>query len=134
MESKAARRRLTSPRDTEGVCQTSFVDEKRVAAARAAMPTAAHVERATDLFAALSDPTRFRIFFALTQQELCVCDLSRIAERSMAATSHQLQLLRRLGLVTYRMEGKLAYYRASGTWAPRVVADALEHIERGEEG
>ncbi len=132
MEAKAARRRLTPRNDPAGVCQTVFVDEKRVAAAQSAMPPPAVVERVTDLFAALSDPTRFRLLFALTQQELCVCDLSRIAERSMAATSHQLQLLRRLGLVTYRMAGKLAYYRVSGTWAQQALTDALDRIQRGE--
>lgn len=94
----------------EGACQTLYVDEARVTAAQAAQPSTSTLEQVADFFSALSDPTRLRILTALTTGELCVCDLAKVANRSMGATSHQLQLLRRLRLVKYRMEGKLAYY------------------------
>lgn len=94
----------------EGTCRTVYVDLNRVAAAREKLPSPASLERAADTFSLLSDPTRLRILIALSTGELCVCDLSKVVARSMPATSHQLQLLRRAGAVTYRMDGKLAYY------------------------
>lgn len=107
-----AARRSPRKRSTpeEGVCQTQYVDEKRVSAVQSAMPQAEIIQNVADIFSALSDPTRVRILLALSAEELCVCDLAKVADRSMGATSHQLQLLRRMRLVKYRMAGKFAYY------------------------
>lgn len=113
----------------EGDCQTRYVDEARVAAAEAALPAPDLIERAADGFGALADPTRLRLLYALARTELCVCDLSRVLARSMGATSHQLQALRRMGLVTYRMEGKLAYYRLTSGWVRALLDDARRRVE-----
>jgi DNA-binding transcriptional ArsR family regulator len=118
----------------EGTCATVYVDLQRVKAARAKLPPSAEVERVADVFSVLSDPTRLRILIALGTGELCVCDLSKVIERSMAATSHQLQLLRRAGVVQYRMAGKLAYYSLGDTWTASVVEDVLRGRAGTESG
>lgn len=117
------RRRKTQ---VSGDCATVYVDEARVARARAALPDDAVLQRVADFYSALSDPTRLRILVALLGGELCVCDLAKVAERSMGATSHQLQLLRRLTLVKYRMDGKLAYYSLADTRVRSLLADAMD--------
>jgi ArsR family transcriptional regulator len=99
-----------------------YVDERKVAAVRAAAPGDDEIGRIAERFSSLSDPTRVRILHALCRAELCVCDLSKVARRSMPATSQQLQLLRRFGLVKFRMDGKLAYYSIADEW----VRDALD--------
>lgn len=109
----------------EGTCAVVYVDEERIAKARASIPPAAAVEHVADAFGMLSDPTRLRILIALCTGELCVCELARLIERSMAATSHQLKLLRHAGLVTYRMSGKLAYYKFADAWTRALLQDAL---------
>jgi DNA-binding transcriptional ArsR family regulator len=96
-----------------------------VAAARSAAPRDEAIERVADRFSALSDPTRIRILHALCHGDLCVCDLSKVAGRSMPATSQQLQLLRRLGLVKYRMDGKLAYYSVADDWVRTQLEQAF---------
>lgn len=116
----------------EGICQTEYVDLPRVVYARAKLPTPAAVERVADVFSLLSDPTRIRILVALGTGELCVCDLARVVERSMAATSHQLQLLRRAGVVKYRMAGKLAYYSLGDAWTKALLDDVLRGPDRAE--
>jgi ArsR family transcriptional regulator, lead/cadmium/zinc/bismuth-responsive transcriptional repressor len=102
------------------------VDARRVAAVRAAAPDDAAIVRVAERFSALSDPTRVRILHALCRAELCVCDLSKVAGRSMPATSQQLQLLRRLGLVKFRMDGKLAYYSLADAWVREALETALD--------
>ncbi len=109
-----------------GQCGVFYVDERKVAAVRAASPSREVLERLSDRFGALGDPTRLRILHALSRAELCVCDLSKVAGRSMPATSQQLQLLRRLGLVKYRMDGKLAYYTLADDWVRSALAQALQ--------
>jgi DNA-binding transcriptional ArsR family regulator len=65
---------------------------------------------------ALADPTRLTLAAALTQaDELCVCDLAWIAERSQNLVSHHLRALRAAGLVESRREGKMVMYALTGT-------------------
>jgi len=111
--------------DDEGNCAVSYVDVRKVAAVRKAAPPDDDVTRVAERFSALSDPTRVRLLDALSRAELCVCDLSKIAGRSMPATSQQLQLLRRLGLVKFRMDGKLAYYSVADEWVRDTLGIAL---------
>jgi DNA-binding transcriptional ArsR family regulator len=60
---------------------------------------------------ALADPTRLTLACALAQtDELCVCDLAWIAERSQNLVSHHLRSLRAAGLVTTRRDGKMVLY------------------------
>jgi ArsR family transcriptional regulator, lead/cadmium/zinc/bismuth-responsive transcriptional repressor len=62
-------------------------------------------------FRALSDPTRLGLALALRDgHELCVCDLSWIAERSQNLVSHHMRSLRSEGLVRSRREGKMTMY------------------------
>jgi len=108
-----------------GTCRTIYIDEERVAEAQAAIPGEEEIAHIADAFGVLSDPTRLRILIALSTGELCVCDLSKVIGRSMPATSHQLQLLRRAALVKYRMAGKLAYYRLADVSTKALLHDAL---------
>lgn len=125
METKAATAPAQKAR-SEGECQTYFVDEANVIAVQQSMPPEEVFEKAAEEFSALSNATRLKILFALSQKELCVCDLARLLGRSMPATSQQLQQLRRLGLVRFRMSGKLAYYRLESASARRLVREALK--------
>lgn len=60
---------------------------------------------------ALSDPTRLTLATALgSGGELCVCDLSWIAERPESLVSHHLRTLRSAGLASSRRDGKMVRY------------------------
>lgn len=60
---------------------------------------------------ALADPTRLMLADALDRAgELCVCDLSWIAERADNLVSHHVRRLRASGLVASRREGKMVMY------------------------
>jgi len=67
--------------------------------------------RAAERARALADPTRLFLAAALGEaDELCVCDLAWIAERSQNLVSHHLKVLRLAGLVSSRREGKMVMY------------------------
>jgi ArsR family transcriptional regulator, lead/cadmium/zinc/bismuth-responsive transcriptional repressor len=60
---------------------------------------------------ALSDPTRLMLAAALLEaNELCVCDLAWIAERSQTLVSHHVRALRSHGVVRSRRDGKMVMY------------------------
>jgi DNA-binding transcriptional ArsR family regulator len=68
-------------------------------------------ERAAGRARALADPTRLLLAAALSEaDELCVCDLAWIAERSQNLVSHHLRALKTAGLVRSRREGKMVMY------------------------
>ena len=54
-----------------------------------------------ELFALLADPSRARIIhlLAITDRELCVCDIALVLGMSVSALSHQLRFLRERGAV-----------------------------------
>ena len=60
---------------------------------------------------ALADPTRLQLAAALGEvDELCVCDLAWIAERSQNLVSHHLKIMRRAELASSRRDGKMVMY------------------------
>jgi ArsR family transcriptional regulator, lead/cadmium/zinc/bismuth-responsive transcriptional repressor len=80
-------------------------------------------QRAAARARALSDPTRLMLAAALSQaDELCVCDLAWIAERSQNLVSHHLRALRAEGLVRSRREGKMVMYSLTEEGAALVRA------------
>lgn len=59
----------------------------------------------------LADPTRMTLAAALLEaDELCVCDLAWIIERSENLVSHHMRTLRSHGLVRSRRDGKMVMY------------------------
>ena len=68
-------------------------------------------EDLADSAKALSDPTRLTLAVALRDgEELCVCDLSWVVERSENLVSHHVRALRTAGLVRSRRDGKMVMY------------------------
>jgi DNA-binding transcriptional ArsR family regulator len=87
---------------------------------------ASHAERVAGRARALADPTRLMLACALREaEELCVCDLAWIAERSQNLVSHHLRLLRGEDLVCSRRAGKMVMYALSEEGA-RLVDAVLE--------
>jgi ArsR family transcriptional regulator, lead/cadmium/zinc/bismuth-responsive transcriptional repressor len=92
-------------------CGNRIVHQEKVDLARSQDLDPGEVEQLSLLFKAFSEPGRLRILHALLQQEMCVCDLAALLDVSESAVSHQLRLLRTVGLVVNRREGTVLYYR-----------------------
>lgn len=85
----------------------------------------------SELFKALSDETRVRVLYLLSQRELCVCDIAYLLEMTMPAVSHHLRFLRTLRLVKSRKDGKLVFYSLDDNHVVSLIGVAREHyIER----
>lgn len=86
------------------------------------MPTVAALEisRAAQLFHALSDETRLAVLDMLRDGERCVCDLQDALDAAQSRLSFHLKVLREVGLVSDRKEGRWSYYR--------INAEALEEV------
>ncbi|RJF72352.1 ArsR family transcriptional regulator [Deinococcus cavernae] len=116
--------RATTLDDT---CEITCVHPQAVQTARAALPDDNCVTRSTAFLKLVADPTRLKILSALNATELCVCDLAAVVGISESAVSHQLRLLRTGRVVTYRKEGRVAYYRLLDGHVTTLIENALEH-------
>ena len=76
--------------------------------------------RAPDLFGAFAHPTRLRLLNLLQQEkELCVCDLCEVLGEPQPKVSRHLAILREVGLVDGRAEGKWKFYALAEPSTPR---------------
>jgi DNA-binding transcriptional ArsR family regulator len=105
-------------------CDLLCLDLPRAEVLRARRLPTADAEALAAGAKALSDPTRLTIAAALAEtDELCVCDLSWICERSENLVSHHVRQLRAAGVAASRRDGKMVMY--SLTASGRALLDAV---------
>jgi len=118
-----------STQTIDDACEIEFVDEKKVNRVRKAMKPAEAVTMLAETFRILGDPTRVRIAFALSKEELCVCDIANLLGVSQSAISHSLRSLRQMKLVKFRREGKIAYYSLDDEHISGLLDVGFNHVE-----
>ena len=92
------------------------VDRERVAAARAGVLSVGDAGRLAGLLGMLADPVRSRLLFALSAAtELCVGDLA-------------LKMLRLAGLVSFRKDGRMVFYRLSDGFPHQLLEHCLREL------
>lgn len=106
------------------VCDVFCFNEEKVAFLKQEI---LGIEQLAPLFKALADPTRLKIVYALSRDELCVCDVASIIGSSVAAASHHLRLLRNSGLARYRREGKMVFYSLADQCVATILETARQH-------
>lgn len=109
------------------LCEVQGLHPEALERVGARMPAGETFARLADMFKALADPTRARILYALSLEELCVCDLAALTGMSASAVSHQLRLLRAGRLVRYRREGKMAFYALDDDHVRHLLHEGLCH-------
>ncbi len=108
-------------------CDVFCINREAVEEVMALMLDHQLVVDSADVFKVLGDPTRMRLLYALTQRELCVCDLSAILNMTQSAVSHQLRVLRGARLVRYRKAGKIVYYTLADEHVVQLIDVGVNH-------
>ena len=112
----------------DDVCEIKAVDGKKVRAIRRSMLTDHEAVSLSETFSVLADPTRSKIIYALSREELCVCDIASLLKMSLSAVSHQLRILRNMRLVKFRKESKMVYYTLDDEHITTLFHEGLKHI------
>jgi len=77
----------------------------------------------------LADPVRSRILFALSAaDELCVGDLALALDVTEDQVSHALKMLRLAGLVSFRKDGRMVFYRLSDGFPHPLLKHCLRQL------
>jgi DNA-binding transcriptional ArsR family regulator len=105
------------------------VSPERVAAARAGVLPVAEAGRLGGLLGMLADPVRSRILFALSAaEELCVGDLALALEVTEDQVSYAVKMLRLAGLVAFRKDGRMVFYRLSDGFPHQLLEHCLRQL------
>ena len=118
-------------RDDEKIapcCEFMHVHEKEVEKVLEAMPEQEQLQNLAEFFRVFGDSTRIRILYALSQSELCVCDIASLLEMGQSAISHQLRILKQMRLVKFRRDGKSVLYSLADSHIEMILAQGMEHI------
>lgn len=109
-------------------CEITCIDELKVSSVRNRLRSDKVMTTIADTFKVLGDPTRAKIIYALTLEELCVCDIATLLGTTKWAISHQLRILRNMNVVSFRKAGKIAYYSLNDTHIKNLFNEALNHV------
>lgn len=85
-------------------------------------------------FRMLGDPTRLRLMWLLTADEVDVSSLAGALGVARPSVSQHLAKLRMAGLVRTRREGRRILYRARDSHVRNVIAEALFHAHHEVSG
>lgn len=93
------------------VCNVTCFNQEKVSRIKSELEMEAEsLPQLAELYKLLGNATRLKILLALAHGELCVCDIAHVLDLTVAATSHQLKLLRHQGWLSMRNDGKMVYY------------------------
>ena len=110
------------------LCGNEVIQGDLVRRVRKLMPKEEDFYDLADLYKMFSDSTRVRILWALSHEELCVCDIAALLGMTKSAISHQLKALRLTNLVKYRKQGKEVYYSLADGHVKDIFEKGFEHI------
>jgi len=109
-------------------CDVDVIHEEVVARVRAAMPQSKSFYDLANLYKMLADNTRLKILWALSREEMCVCDLAALLGMTKSAISHQLKSLRLANLVRFDKRGKVVYYSLVACHVKEIFEQGFEHV------
>jgi len=109
-------------------CEITCIDQVKVNSVKERLLSEQIIMTLADTFKVLGDPTRAKIIYALSLEELCVCDIASLLGTTKSAISHQLRILRNMKVVSFRKDGKIAYYSLNDTHIKNLFSEALKHV------
>jgi len=109
-------------------CITEGIHRDIIRTVQAKMPDQVALYELADLFKLFGDSTRVSILWALSESEMCVCDLCALLRMKQPAVSHQLKNLKQSRIVKARRDGKVIYYSLDDDHIRQLLNLAMDHM------
>ena len=117
---------ITSP-----VCNVTCFEQEKVTRIKSDLAKDEQLlPQLAELYKLLGNVTRLKILLSLAHGELCVCDVAHVLGLTVAASSHQLKLLRSQGWLSMRNDGKMVYYRVHSEGLLKALKGDLRLLEK----
>lgn len=80
------------------------------------------------VFKALSDATRMKVVKAISNKEICACEIPEKVGKSQPNVSQQLKMLENVGILKSRRDGKMILYSVKNEKVFKLIkmADEIE--------
>jgi ArsR family transcriptional regulator len=114
---------------TVETCVTKGIHRDVIRDVKKRMPDTIALYELADLFKLFGDSTRLGILWALSESEMCVCDLCALLKMKQPAVSHQLKNLKQSHTVKSRREGKIVYYSLKDDHIQTLLNLGMEHSQ-----
>ena len=110
------------------VYTSKVTHKKAIERVRKKMPKDEDFYDLADLYKMFADSTRVRILWAISCEEMCVCDIALLLDMTISAISHQLRALRLANMVKYVKCGKEVYYSLADSHVKDIFVNGFKHI------
>lgn len=120
-----------SSRSSIETCITEGIHHEVVQSVQKKMPESVALYELADLFKLFGDSTRVSILWALSESEMCVCDICALLQMKQPAVSHQLRNLKQSRIVKSRRDGKIVYYSLDDDHIRQLLNLAMDHVVEG---
>lgn len=110
------------------VCTCNVLHNDRIDKVKSVLPKEECLYDLAEFFKIFGDSTRIKIIFSLYQSEMCVCDLAETIHISQSGVSHQLRLLKQMGVVKFRKEGRTVFYSLDDNHIYEILTAGFAHI------
>jgi len=111
---------------SDDAAQYHTIDEAEAKKLRSNQPDSSELQELEQKIKTFGNTNRLRILRYLSQQDLCVHDLSALLDMSQSAVSHQLKELHNRGLLDRRKEGRVVYYSLN----EEILRDVLDSLDK----
>jgi len=109
-------------------CDCSVIHAETVNRVRKFMPQEENLYDLAEVFKVFGDTTRIKILWALSESEMCVCDLAFLLNMTQSAISHQLRMLKQSRLVRNRKDGKVVFYSLNDHHIKQIFDLGMTHV------
>jgi ArsR family transcriptional regulator len=90
------------------------------------------IQQTVRVLKALGEPTRLAILKFLSEQELCICELTAVLAISQPRVSQHIKVLKRTGLVKERKDKQKSYYRVNSAVLNGAVIEPFQAFLQSE--
>lgn len=109
-------------------CEPDGTKIKRLREFMESLPNDEEFEVYAGKLKALSDSTRLKILYLLSNGELCVCEIMSALDKPQSSISHHLNILKNLGFIKGRKDGIWIYYSLKSPEITDVIKGLIELI------
>ncbi|MDP2646612.1 MAG: metalloregulator ArsR/SmtB family transcription factor [Desulfobacterales bacterium] len=109
-------------------CITKGIHKDIIHAVQNKLPDSGLLHDLADLFKLFGDSTRISILWALSESEMCVCDLCALLKMKQPAVSHQLKNLKQARIVKSRRDGQVVFYSLDDEHIRKLMDLGMGHI------
>lgn len=79
-------------------------------------------------FSAFGDATRVKLITVLCMREMCVNDIAAVIKMNQSTVSHQLRILKDIGIVKSRRLGKIIFYSLKSKYIEDIMNIGVKHL------